>query len=170
MPRSLFSTVLLLLALFVTACNPSTPPVESAEGQVAGAFDALGETFSPVDALPIPVILAEGEQYIGQVVRIEGQATEVCQQKGCWATFVSDAGTVRLRMPRNADDSDYLFTLPKDLAGQRIIAQGTLSQRELPADEVQHYAEDAGEDVSERTFTPVVEWQLNVNGVLIPKS
>lgn len=169
MPRTLYPA-LLLLALLFSACKPETPPAESPEGQVAGSYQALGESFSPVDALPIPVILAEGEQYVGQVVRIEGNATEVCQQKGCWATFVSDSGTVRIRMPRNADDTDYLFTLPKNLAGQRIIAQGTLSQRELPADEVQHYAEDAGEDVSERTFTPVVEWQLNVTGVLIPNT
>ncbi len=160
--------LLILPLLLLAACQGETlEPVADAPAAVDD-YDVYGAAFTPEDAVPVEAVLAEADRYAGQTVKLEGDVAEVCQMRGCWATLVTDAGDVRIQMPRLEDDSDYVFTLPKDISGRRVVAVGTLEARTIPADEQRHYDEDAGE--VKDAYEDKTELRLVPTGVLVQKS
>jgi hypothetical protein len=83
-------------------------------------------------------LLANPAAYDGVGVLVQAPIDEVCQTKGCWMTFISGDESVRVTF------TDYSFFVPMDIAGHTVRVEGTFEVREVPADEVQHYLEDAG--------------------------
>ena len=163
--------LVLPLLLLLAACQPGPEAVETpAEAVVPEGYEAFGSNLDAEGAVPVTAVLATPEGYVGQEVKIAGEVSEVCQMRGCWATLVTDAGTVRIQMPRLEDDSDYAFTLPKDISGRRVIAMGTLESRVIPADEQRHYDEDAGVAKDSSAYQDKTEYTLKPTGVLVQKS
>ena len=162
----------LCLALFaglvLAACSSDAPaPADAA------AYDTYGASFEPVAAVPVQAALAEPEGYVDRTVVLEGVVREVCQQAGCWLTLdAGDGRYVRIHVART-DSGSYAFTVPKDVAGRRVVVQGTLKAETLSAEEQQHLAEDAGtppEPADSLPFTPQPEYQLTASGVLVEKA
>ena len=161
-----------LLFLGLAACQPETTEAVDPETTVAvpAGYDAFGEAISAAGAIPVTTILATPDQYVGEQVTLEGQVAEVCQMRGCWATLVTDAGTVRIQMPRTADDSDYVFTLPKDISGRTVVATGTLEAKTITAEEQHHYDEDKGAAKDLAEYADKTEYSLKPSGVLVQKA
>ncbi len=141
--RFLF-TLLLLLPL--AACQTDQTGLPEA----APTFEQVGDAVDRNGAVPVAAVLSEPDSYVGQRVTIEGEATEVCTNMGCWAvmrTELADGtpGHIRLNVPKDAEGA-YLWTLPTDLAGERIVVSGYLDQAVLSEADARHLAEDAGED------------------------
>lgn len=135
---------------------PTMPPdLESGE---TGTY---GGTFSlPEPALSIAEALEQCAD-TGELCRVQGQISTVCQNRGCWFTIDSDATeyTIRVRM------QDYAFFVPKNTGGGEVELEGRLTRRLVPVEEVQHYAEDAarnaGEDATIPEITePEVTWEF----------
>ena len=163
--------LILPLLLLLAACQPGPEAVETpAEVVVPEGYEAFGATVDVEGAVPVTTVLATPDQFVGQEVKIEGEVSEVCQMRGCWATLVTDAGTVRIQMPRLEDDSDYAFTLPKDISGRTVVATGLLESRVIPADEQRHYDEDAGQAKEASAYQDKTEYTLKPTGVLVQKS
>ena len=84
----------------------------------------LGAGVKLKDATPIPFIVKAPQDYVGKTVRIDGIATAVCEEMGCWMA-VSDseragAPTVRLKV-----EHDGAIVFPMSAKGKKVSAQGT---------------------------------------------
>lgn len=136
----------LAAALAVSACQkpedaaaPETPVVAaSLEGWTAYGAPSTDTT----TVLPAEDVAAAPEEYTGRVIQIYGTVHQVCQAAGCWATLQTPTGTVRVAMPKDSTGS-YVFTLPKDISGRRIIAEGTFDEATLSAEHARHMQEEA---------------------------
>lgn len=76
--------------------------------------------------------------------KIEGTIVDVCSVKGCWMNISDGEGHdffVKFK--------DYGFFMPKDAAGQKVVARGMAYIERVSVDELRHYAEDAGKNKEE---------------------
>ena len=162
---------LLLLALTLGACQsaddaPTEAPVEGA-ASAEPAATTYGAEVDAAQALPAEAVLAEADRYAGQPVTVEGRVVEVCQKKGCWLTLDAGEGRGIRILTARTPEGGYVYTVPKDISGRRAVVHGTLKAETMSADEQRHLAEDAGEDVSERTFEDRAVLQIMAEGVRV---
>lgn len=171
-PATLFVAGLLVLPVLLGACTREAPEPSAP----AATYDTFGAAIEPQDAVPVQAVVAEPEPYLGQTVKIEGVAREVCQMAGCWLTLdAGDGRYVRVNVARK-DDGGYAFTVPKDISGRRVVVVGTLALETLSPETAAHLAED-GRPAGDTTATPpsdtaagpVDEFQLTASGVLVEK-
>ena len=157
----------LVLVLLLGACQS-----EHTDGEgiaVENLYDIYGEAITDEGAVPVQAVVAEWEQYLGQVVKIEGTVAAVCQMKGCWLTLqTNDGNNIRILVDRT-ETGDYAFTVPTDISGRRVVVQGTLAETVLTEDEQQHLAEDTDETVDPDTRHSQTELQMRAQGVLVEK-
>ena len=76
---------------------------------------------------------------------VRGEVVRVCRNKGCWMTLAPSADLADGSAELTVRFKDYGFFMPKDLAGNAVVAEGTARRRVVPVEELRHYAEDAGE-------------------------
>lgn len=154
--------LLLFAVLTLAACRTEAPEVPDA----AAGYEAHGAALTPEGAMPVQAVVADLARYDGQRVKLEGTVAEVCQQAGCWLTLQTDrAPGVRIRVARD-DDGQYVFTVPTDISGRRVVVEGTLTAETLSAELQQHLDEDAGRP-ADSLYVPQDELQLTADGVLI---
>ena len=111
----------------------STPIQTTAEGAVYGA--ALADSVPAVVSLDD--VVANPEALIGKSGAFSGRITEVCQKMGCWIVLsTSDGDFVRVTM------LDHAFGVPKDAASSEAVVYGTLAEKTLSDDEIEHLKSD----------------------------
>ena len=144
-------------------------PAATATSSLAG-YDGFGAAPSDTAAaVPAATVAAQAETYAGKPVVVAGTVSQVCQMAGCWATLQTEAGTIRIKMPK--ENGQYAFTLPKDISGRRVIAAGTLERAALSADHAEHMAKESGAPGADTTrYVDTQELQLTATGVLVAKS
>lgn len=159
------------LALPLGACQSADDAASDAtapsNAPAAPAATTYGAEVDAAQALPAEAVLADAERYAGQPVTVEGRVVEVCQKKGCWLTLDAGEGRGIRILTARTPEGDYVYTVPKDLSGQRAVVHGTLKAETMSADEQRHLAEDAGEDVSARTFEDRTVLQIMAAGVRV---
>jgi hypothetical protein len=154
------SFILLLGALVLGGCASEAPEPPDP----TATYESFGVQILPEGAVPVQAVLAEPENYVGRIVKIEGTVREVCQNAGCWLTMDAGEGPlVRILVDRD-EDGGYAFTVPKDIGGRRAIARGILEEQTLDDDERRHLAEDTGAD-----YVPAFEYRIEATGVLVEK-
>jgi hypothetical protein len=84
----------------------------------------LGAGVTLRDATPIPSIVKTPQDYVGKTVRIDGIATAVCEEMGCWMAVADsaekDAPTIRLKV-----EHDGAIVFPMSAKGKHVSAEGT---------------------------------------------
>ncbi len=163
------AAIYLLLAFALGACGSeqTSDAPEAAATDALTPYDVYGESFSDEGAVPVQAIVAEREEYLGRLVKIEGTVAEVCQMAGCWLTLqTGDGNNIRILVARK-EDGNYAFTVPKDISGRRVVVQGMLAEETLLEGTQRHLAEDAGRAVDDETLAPKTELQMTAQGVLI---
>jgi hypothetical protein len=135
-----------LLLLLLVACQTD----QSGLPDAAPTYETAGQSIDLNGAVPIAAVLTDPDAYADRDVTVEGEATEVCTKMGCWAvmrTTLADGtpGHIRLNVPKD-EDGAYLWTMPTDLTGERIVASGYLDRSVLSEADARHLAEDAGQD------------------------
>jgi len=84
----------------------------------------LGAGVTIKDATPISSIVTSPKDYVGKTVRIDGVATAVCQEMGCWMAVADsatkDAPTIRLKV-----EHDGAIVFPMSAKGKHVSAEGT---------------------------------------------
>lgn len=107
---------------------------------------------------PLPLDRALSEENVGKTLAVKGRVAEVCKMKGCWMVLTDDRDTVRITF------KDYAFFVPRDLAGQTVVAEGILSRKVLTDEEAEHLAGES----SASTPPAREEWALVASSVFVP--
>ena len=114
-----------------------------------------------IASAPLPLDRALSEANLGRTLAVKGRVAEVCKMKGCWMVLTDDKDTVRITF------KDYAFFVPRDLAGQTVVAEGILSRKTLTEEEAAHLA---GESSAPTPPARVLreEWALVASSVFVP--
>jgi hypothetical protein len=161
-------TALLLCLLVSTSALAHEPVTEASAGhertpaaaipvQRNGSGAVYGAALAENPRAPVSIEDASSNPsaHTGRPGAYSGRITEVCQKKGCWLVLAGEHGELaRVFM------HDHAFSVPKDATGEAIV-YGTLSQKQLSAEEVAHLAEDGAGVPAER------ELQIDATSVLI---
>lgn len=144
---------------FSFAISLQAQKTESAKpGVVFGNFSEKGKS---------PISINEVEKNIGNANyegKVKGKVVEVCQAMGCWAKLQrEDGSTVMLKV------KEHEFSMPKDIVGKTVVAEGTAEIKETSVSLLKHYAEDAGKSKEEieKIKEPKKEVLMNVKGVKV---
>jgi hypothetical protein len=93
---------------------------------MAGAFGddtRLGAGVTLSEATPIAALVKSPQDYAGRIIRIDGIATAVCEEMGCWMAVAEndtkDAPTVRLKV-----EHDGAIVFPMSAKGKKVSAEG----------------------------------------------
>lgn len=128
-----------------------------------------GEPLTGTDTIKISELLANPDPHLGQVVRVEGLVTDVCQKRGCWMTLASreeEFQEIRVKV----DDGVIVF--PLEAKGKQAVAEGVLVKIEMSMEQtlqyLEHHAEERGEPFDPATVTePLVFYQIKGSGAVI---
>jgi hypothetical protein len=141
----------------------ATMSEEPASQSTAGGWRTFGAPLRPeASVVKSSDLLGSPERYNGQTLLVEGTIVDVCQNKGCWMTFMEGEKEMRVRF------KDYAFFVPKDCGGRKARIEGLFEIREVPAEEARHYLEDAGKlDEAQKITGPVPSYTFMASGVTI---
>ena len=95
-----------------------------------------------------------------ETVQVSGTVDSVCQKAGCW--MILKDGDVQARIFTKGAN----FYLPKTIAGQKAVVEGTLKAKVMSEKFAKHLAEDKGEDPSKVTG-PSKELVMNATAVAL---
>lgn len=83
----------------------------------------LGAGVTLREATPIPFIVKSPQNYVRKTVRIDGIATAVCQEMGCWMAVADSAKehapTIRLKV-----EHEGAIVFPMSAKGKHVSAEG----------------------------------------------
>lgn len=157
-----------LIALSFFACKDKEAPKEQVEAvKTEVGYTSVGREIVANDALIASNMVSKYEtMQVGDTIQSKmiAKVDEVCQAKGCWMKLdLEDGKQVMVKF------KDYGFFMPKDIAGKEVIINGKAFVNEMPVDEQQHYAEDAGKSAEEiaAITTPKKTYSFEADGVLI---
>lgn len=125
-----------------------------------------GKKFDEKTAISVPELVkkAQGRE-LAEVV-VSGTISEVCQTEGCWirVSMENDEGSTML-----VKFKDHEFTIPKDLAGKKVVFSGRAYQAKISVEMLKHYAEDAGKSKEEieKITAPSTELAVEATGLII---
>lgn len=128
-------------------------------------YKAYGDSIS-AEGAQSPGVVAPALAKGGQVpMKLKGKVESVCQKKGCWMKMPLPNGKLM-----HVTFADYAFFMPKDLAGQEVVMEGTASLDTLSVEWLRHYAEDAKKSKEEiaKITKPEITYQFEAKGVLVP--
>lgn len=112
----------------------------------AGAT-SIGKALTQPTPMKLAALQANVAPHLQETVLVEATAEAVCQAKGCWMTVKDGEGApIWVRWSSGCGGE---FAFPKDAAGKRVVVEGTLSEKEITAEEAEHYAgESPGMDAT----------------------
>jgi hypothetical protein len=121
----------------------------------------LGAGVSLKEATPIKALIEKPSDYAGKTVRIDGVATAVCEEMGCWMAIAAaddpKGPTVRLKV------EDGFIKFPVSAKGKPVSAEGVFE--EIKAQD-EHANEAAGEHAKHDAHASK-KYQIAATGALI---
>lgn len=121
----------------------------------------LGAGVTLKEATPVKALIEKPAEFVGKTIRVDGVATAVCEEMGCWlalsADGAKDSKTVRLKV----DDGVIVF--PMSAKGKNVSAEGVFE--EVGATD-EHAKEAAGEH-AKHDATASKTYQIKTTGAII---
>ena len=121
----------------------------------------LGTGVSLKEATPIKALLETPATFVGKTIRIDGVATAVCEEMGCWmaiaATDDPKGATVRLKV------EDGVIKFPVSAKGKKVSAEGVF---EAIGDKDEHANEAAGEH-AKHDAAASKKFQIKATGAVV---
>jgi len=156
MKKILFVSLVLGCALDPPTVKPTPPEA------------VYGEPLSEAAAVDLAKVIDAPQQHDGKTLKVRGRVSEVCQKKGCWMILAPPAdeqAAPRIRVTFRG----YSFFVPKDLAGNVVLAEGVFRFKTIPREEAQHYADDeaAAGKPARKVTGDEVELSLVASGVQV---
>lgn len=128
---------------------------------VAAEETKLGAGVSLKDSTPIKALIEKPAEFAGKTVRIDGVATAVCEEMGCWMAIASTddpkGPTVRLKV------EDGVIKFPVSAKGKLVSAEGTFEEIKAKDD---HANEAAGEH-AKHDASASKKYQIAATGAVI---
>ena len=121
----------------------------------------LGAGVTLKDATPIKALIEKPADFVGKTVRVDGVATAVCQDMGCWMA-IAPAGdpkgpTVRLKV------DDGKIVIPVSAKGKQVSAEGVFEALDSKDGE----AHEAAGEHAKKDAKASKTYQLKGTGVVI---
>ena len=122
----------------------------------------LGAGVKLKQATPIATVAAKPKDFVGKTIRVDGIASEVCAEMGCWMAIVPQiddpaAPTVRVKV------EDGAIVFPMSAKGKRVSAEGVFEVvKARDADGKEAAGEHARHDPNAST-----QYQLRATGAVI---
>ena len=148
-----------MAAVWMVAAISITLVASCAREQPSGPFAVpngatlIGNAPTQVSPISLAAIQKEPAAYVGKKVLIQATAEDVCQGKGCWMTVKSDGPAIWVRWSTGCGGE---FAFPKDVAGKKVVIEGTLREKEMTPEEAQHLAAESKEmnaaEIAGKTF------------------
>ncbi len=138
----------------------------SVNAQSATGPKYLGARITADNAITYNELMPKMEKTDSLATKVTGKVKEVCQNKGCWMTLVSEQpGKPDMRVTFK----DYAFFMPKDISGKRVVIDGFAFVDVTSVADLRHYAEDAGKSKEEiaAITEPKREVAFEAAGVII---
>ncbi|MEO6213792.1 MAG: DUF4920 domain-containing protein [Vicinamibacterales bacterium] len=128
---------------------------------IAGEDTKLGAGVTLQDATPIKAVIEQPADFVGKTIRVDGVATAVCEEMGCWlalsADGAKDSKTVRLKV------EDGVIVFPMSAKGKQVSAEGVFE--EIGAKD-EHGKEAAGEH-GKHDASASKAYQIKATGAVI---
>ncbi len=164
--------ILFALLLIIVACKNETNKNDASKDDavkeiVEVNYKSFGKEIAAKDAIESSSMLGHyTDMKAGDSIpaKVTLKVAEVCQSKGCWMTAdLGDGNEVMVKF------KDYGFFMPKNIAGQEVIVNGLAYVKEVPVDELRHYAEDKGasKEEIEKITEPKRTFSFEADGVLL---
>jgi hypothetical protein len=122
----------------------------------------LGGGVTLKDATPIAAILKAPGDFVGKAVRIDGVATAVCQEMGCWMAVADsdkkDAPTIRLKV-----EHDGAIVFPMSAKGKQVSAEGTFEA----IGGADAHANEAASEHAKQDPKASAQYQIKATGAVI---
>lgn len=160
-------TLLLLLAgLMGISCKNNSREsgtVENAAPVVAKRV--FGDTINTDGSISVTEVINALKTTEKLDCAVSGDATSVCQVKGCWMLLSAQPGDTTGLFVKF---KDYAFFVPKDLTGSKVTVRGTAFKEITSVEDLKHYAEDEGKSKEEidAIRDPQEELKFIANGVI----
>jgi hypothetical protein len=156
------STILAMRCVCLTLLVLAAGAPQAEDGKI------YGEPLTGTETVAISELLANPDPYLGEVVRVEGLVTGVCEKRGCWMSLAGDEEFQEIRI--KVDDGVIVF--PLEAKGHRAVAEGVFTKVEMTLDQTvayrKHHAEEHGEEFDPSTVTePLVFFQIRGTGAVI---
>ena len=120
----------------------------------------LGTGVSLKDSTAIKALVEQPGAYVGKTLRVDGVATAVCTEMGCWMAVAAEGDekgpTVRLKV----DDGVIVF--PVTAKGRKVSAEGVFELVGSGAEPAEAAAEHAKHDAKAS-----LKYQLKATGAVI---
>ena len=121
----------------------------------------LGAGVTLKEATPIKALIETPADYVGKTVRIDGVATAVCENMGCWlavaADEAKDARTVRLKV------EDGVIVFPMSAKGKQVSAEGVFEEIEAKDD----HGTEAASEHAHKDKNASKKYQIKATGAVI---
>jgi hypothetical protein len=129
-----------------------------------------GQGVSAADTVLVSALLANPDAYVGQTIRVKGQAVGVCESRGCWVNLASDVEgeTVRVKVK----DGEIVF--PPELVGDIVLAEGVWTANQLDLETTKKVCENEAKSKGEAfeaagVTTCMTLYQLSGTGAVATK-
>jgi len=128
----------------------------------AGDDTKVGAGVTLTTATPIAAIVKTPQDYVGKTVRIDGIATAVREEMGCWMAVADstrkDAPTIRLKV-----EHEGAIVFPMSAKGKRVSAEGTFEA--IGGGDA--HGKDAAEEHAKADPKASTQYQIKATGALI---
>jgi hypothetical protein len=81
----------------------------------------LGAGVTLAEATPIAKLLETPEAFVGKTIRVDGVATNVCEDMGCWMA-IGDSATAEKTVRMKVEDG--VIVIPVSAKGKKVSAEG----------------------------------------------
>jgi hypothetical protein len=152
--------------LLLSACGNHQEEPKTEASTIDTALMYFGDSITTEGAVAADQLMTQIAGKDSMQVKLTGTIAEVCQKKGCWMNInIGNDKSMKVRF------KDYAFFMPKDAAGKTVFVEGWAYNDTIPVNELQHYAEDAGQSKEEiaKITEPEISISFEANGVIIKK-
>lgn len=139
-------------ALFALAACAQTAVLPSGE--------RFGEDMEARSAVRFSIVDATPADFFNQTVLVEANVIAVCQQAGCWMQ-IEDEGKKAMVRWESGCGGQYAF--PKDLAGGRVLIQGSFYPKSISEADIEHLQEEAGRNIE----IAAEGYEFNASSILV---
>jgi hypothetical protein len=138
---------------------------------VYGSDQMYGEAMTDASSIRIADLVGNPDQYVDQLVKIEGLVDDVCPMKGCWVDIIAAQSSDKIRF--KVEDDVIIF--PVEARGQQIVAEGVLRKHALSKEQavkrMRHFAREKGEEFDESSITgEMVFYQIEGIGAVVQET
>lgn len=119
----------------------------------------LGAGVTLKESTPILSLVKAPADYVGKTVRIDGVATAVCAEMGCWMAVAPEGDTSGTTVRLKVEDGVIVF--PVSAKGKKVSAEGVF-EKVAAADAKEAAGEHAKQDTKASQ-----EYQIKATGAVI---